>query len=429
MSALAQAINHDCSCSSLDTARLRAALRRSPPLRGLEQALLDARPHLLAPVSVFVDAASVRSLRAVIEAVERVVSLPGYRHAALQGAAPSAQHAVAQAGVFFGYDFHLSPEGPQLIEINTNAGGAYINALLLDAQFACCEPVGRMQAASPDCQTLERTWLDMFAQEWRLARGEAPLRSVAIVDDDPSGQYLEPEFRLFKRLFASAGWQAVVVDAAALDWRQGRLWAGELAIDLVYNRLTDFPFEQPGHAALRQAWYNDAAVITPHPQAHALYADKRNLARLSDPSQLTAFGAAAQDIALLQAHVPRTWEVKATEADALWAQRRDLFFKPAGGYGSRAAYAGSKLTRKMFEQILQGGYVAQRSVEPSRRRVQVDGQHAELKLDLRAYTYRGQLQLLSARLYRGQTTNFRTRGGGFAPVLEVPERVLDGGLR
>jgi hypothetical protein len=32
------------------------------------------------------------------------------------------------------------------------------------------------------------------------------------------------------------------------------------------------------------------------------------------------------------------------------------------------------------------------------------------------------VQLLAARTYQGQTTNFRTEGGGFAPVLQVPAR-------
>jgi len=44
----------------------------------------------------------------------------------------------------------------------------------------------------------------------------------------------------------------------------------------------------------------------------------------------------------------------------------------------------------------------------------------DLKMDLRNYVYRGDVQLVTARLYRGQTTNFRTPGGGFAPVLAVP---------
>ncbi|WP_284155270.1 hypothetical protein [Sulfuricystis multivorans] len=56
----------------------------------------------------------------------------------------------------------------------------------------------------------------------------------------------------------------------------------------------------------------------------------------------------------------------------------------------------------------------------------MDGITAELKLDVRAYAYAGQVQLLAARLYAGQTTNFRTPGSGFAPVFVVPEQ--DGAL-
>lgn len=33
------------------------------------------------------------------------------------------------------------------------------------------------------------------------------------------------------------------------------------------------------------------------------------------------------------------------------------------------------------------------------------------------YTYGGRILLAATRLYQGQTTNFRTPGGGFSPVL------------
>ena len=47
------------------------------------------------------------------------------------------------------------------------------------------------------------------------------------------------------------------------------------------------------------------------------------------------------------------------------------------------------------------------------------GVEQDLKLDLRNYVYQGTVQLVSARLYQGQTTNFRTPGGGFAAVFSV----------
>ena len=112
--------------------------------------------------------------------------------------------------------------------------------------------------------------------------------------------------------------------------------------------------------------------------------------------------------------------VTAAQAADFWARRRSLFFKPASGFGSRGAYRGDKLTRRVFDEIIAGDYIAQALVPPSERRLSVGGEAVALKMDLRNYVYRGEVQLVTARLYRGQTTNFRTPGGGFAPVLAVP---------
>ena len=56
----------------------------------------------------------------------------------------------------------------------------------------------------------------------------------------------------------------------------------------------------------------------------------------------------------------------------------------------------------------------------SQRVVTVQDQRKALKADVRAYAYNGQVQLFAARLYDGQTTNFRSDGGGFAPVFVTP---------
>jgi hypothetical protein len=195
------------------------------------------------------------------------------------------------------------------------------------------------------------------------------------------------------------------------------------AIDLIYNRLTDFSLDTPASAALRAASANNPAaggvVVTPHPFAHALYADKRNLTLLSAPVMLDEFGVTPAQRALLLAGVPRTVMVGADEGERFWAERKRWFFKPAAGFGSRAAYRGDKLTRRVFEEILQGGYIAQEIAPPSEHPVMVGETPQTMKADIRAYVYQGQIQLFSARLYQGQTTNFRTPGGGFAPVFAV----------
>jgi uncharacterized circularly permuted ATP-grasp superfamily protein len=171
---------------------------------------------------------------------------------------------------------------------------------------------------------------------------------------------------------------------------------------------------------LAEAVRADLAVVTPHPRAHALYADKRRLAWLSDASVLRELGASEQDIATLSAHVPATRLVDASQRELLWRERKHLFFKPQAGYGSKAAYRGDKITKSAFEDVLASAYVAQEIVPPSSRKACVDGQTGELKVDVRAFAYAGQVQLVCARLYQGQTTNFRTKGGGFAPVYATP---------
>jgi hypothetical protein len=321
--------------------------------------------------------------------------------------------------VFFGYDFHLNSDGAHLIEINSNAGGGFLNALLVDSQ----RDAG-LSGKAVAAENLEQSILDMFRNEWRLVRGDASLRSIAIVDEQPEAQYLYPEFLLAKKLFERAGTAAHIVDPSALKMRDGGLGlylessGGEQKIDLVYNRLTDFSLQR--HPGLRQAYLEGSVVLTPDPSHYARYADKRNLARLTDASELHALGANEADIATLQAGIPQTRQVEAADQERWWQERKQWFFKPNSGYGSKGAYRGEKLTRRVFDEIMQGGYVAQKLASPGERAVCLnDAEPVSLKYDVRCYVYDGQVQLVAARLYQGQTTNFRTPGGGFAPVRVV----------
>ena len=419
---LAEQLNADCQCVSLDSGRLEAELERVSP--GFHAEVMAGRPHLFSSSVAFVGAEHVLRMARLVAAVERVVALPAYCEHVLSWAAESARHESPARGVFLGYDFHLGESGPQLIEINTNAGGGLLNALLARAQKACCDDVEALLPGDLGADTPEHLFLDMFRAEWRAfadcAGSCAPLRSIAIVDEAPREQYLYPEFVLFQRLFEQAGIRAVICDPAELDFRDGGVWYRELRIDLVYNRLTDFTLDAPANAALRAAWLADAVLITPHPQAHALYADKRNLVALCDEALLASWGVDAETRSILAAKIPRTELVLPHMADDLWARRKQLFFKPAAGYGSKAAYRGDKVTKRVFEEILAGSYIAQALVPPSSRTLRVGEAPVELKLDLRNYVYAGHVQLIAARLWQGQTTNFRTPGGGFAPVLTVP---------
>lgn len=411
----ATALNQNCQCITLDPPRLEQALTQAGHADGVS-GLLASHPHLFSESAVFVDRPTLAAMESVVAAVERVALLPAYQAQVLADAPPQARVATAARGAFMGFDFHLGEAGPQLIEINTNAGGGLLNAVLRRAQRACCEPVAsRFEVDAPTSPD----FLAMFEEEWRRARGDQPLTTLAVVDDDPSAQYLYPEFVMFQRAAEARGYRALICDARELSVQDGQLSHAGQRIDLVYNRLTDFWLAQPEHAALAQAFAQDLAVVTPHPRAYALYADKFRLALLSDPTALGALGVAPADIELLQRHTPRTRIVSEAERAALWQERDQLFFKPQSGYGGKATYRGAKITKRVFDQLFQHPYVAQALVQPSSRTLQVSDEVRALKLDVRNFAYAGRVQLVCARLYQGQTTNFRTEGGGFAPVYPV----------
>ncbi|MDI1230721.1 MAG: hypothetical protein PSU93_06195 [Methylobacter sp.] len=415
---LTEQANAECRYVSLDREAMRKALSQQLDDDLLYRMLIEERPHLFAEAIVVVDEASISKQRDIIAAIGSVIAMPAYQQRVLTYAPDTAQFMPKAHGVFFGYDFHLSPKGPQLIEINSNAGGALVNAILARAQIACCASTEINAAMHPD---LEQVFMAMFVEEWQAERGLQPLHSIAIIDENPQGQFMLPEFLLFKKLFEQHPIKTVICDPAELDYRNGTLMHEELPIDLVYNRLTDFGLEMDTLKPLRDAYLAEAVVVTPHPRAHALYADKRNLAILTDETTLRDMEVSAEIRTLLLEGIAHTVCVHKEDAEILWAARKQLFFKPAKGYGSKAAYRGDKLTKRVFGEILQGNYVAQSLVQPTEQHMKVDNKIIDLKLDLRQYVYQGQVQLTSARLYQGQTTNFRTPGGGFAQVMVSTE--------
>ena len=412
-----EALNRTCYCLTLDEAALRRGLEEELDGRGLSRALIETHPHLFSALPMFVSRSHIEQMASLVDAVENVAATSAFRSAALAWAPEIARHDPGARGGLLGYDFHLADAGPQLIEINTNPGGALLNAVQGRAQRSCCPDLVGLAMAPMEGEAIEDALFEMFMTEWRLQRGDAPLSSVAIVDEAPSQQYLYPEFLLYQSLFKRRGIEATICDPRELDLRDEKLWLGSRAIDFVYNRLTDFALEETAQSVLKRAYLGCNVVVSPHPRAHALYADKRNLTLLCHEPFLRSTGVAEEVIAILLASVPRTELVTSANRDAMWTRRRGLFFKPAAGFGSKAAYRGEKLTRRVWEEISGSTYVAQALVAPSERNAGDAQAPVALKADIRNYAYAGVVKLVAARLYQGQTTNFRTPRGGFAPVF------------
>ena len=107
-------LNGEClDWAGMDSEALQRAMQAQGA--GWYDLVKERCPHLFAAAPVFISELQLQQMRAVIAAVEEVVGAPEPR---------------SPLGVFYGYDFHLNEQGAHLIEINTNAGGAFLNALL-----------------------------------------------------------------------------------------------------------------------------------------------------------------------------------------------------------------------------------------------------------------------------------------------------------
>ena len=410
-------LNQTCYCITLDRRELALALETASGEPGFQDRIAANQPHLFSNVPVFLPVATLGVMQEVVAAIEVVAQIPAYRTAVLGWAPQVAQTDHGPKGALMGYDFHLSDDGPKLIEVNTNAGGAFLNALLARAQAICCS--GRVPLAEGGLVVrFEAQVIAMFRAEWQRQRGAASLRRIAIVDDAPQNQYLYPEFVLARQMLARQGIDAVICDPQALTLDDAGLMVEGQPIDLVYNRLVDFALSEPAHSTLRDAYQSDAVVLTPNPHNHALLAHKRNLTLFSDPDALAALGVPLVLADRLKS-IPHTRLVTPGNADELWQTRRQLFFKPVSGHGGKAVYRGDKLTKSVWSEITHADYVAQALATASQRMIRLDGVPTPHKVDLRLYTYDAKPLLVAARIYQGQTTNFRTPGGGFAPVLIV----------
>lgn len=359
------------------------------------------------------------AIRRAVALLFRIAHEDAFQREVDADAGPVARHCARNFGVFMGYDFHVTAEGPRLIEINTNAGGALLNGLhtasLLDpAKLACaCRELLPVEV-------VEERILASFRGELEAARPGGSLRSVAIADERPAEQFLLPEFELFHALFAKAGIEAAICDTSELRHEPGALRLGDRTIDLVYLRDTDFLLETPRTRALREAWLAGDTVVTPSPREHHLLANKRRLALFSSPERLRRLGVPAEEAAFLGQVVPETRPLDELGLEEAWRTRRAWVFKPEAAFASRAVYRGDKISRRKLEEIAAaGGFVAQRFAPPGETQVATSEGLRAMKFDVRAYAYRDEILLLGARAYQGQVTNLRTPGGGFSAICVV----------
>ena len=177
------------------------------------------------------------------------------------------------------YDVHPSPEGPVLIEVNTNAGGVLTAIQAARQGNDCC--------ADWQQGMLEDKLLALFRRD--LLGDDANMTGVvAIVDDQLASQPLLAEMLAIADLLRPFAREVRVVDEAELSFGDGRLQHAGVPVDRIYWRSTDFLLTAPEHAPVRRAVSEGSTILAPSPQAYEAIADKRRFHRMVETRRTRA---------------------------------------------------------------------------------------------------------------------------------------------
>ena len=85
---------------------------------------------------VFISHKAKENIKEVLFIIEKVIHSDSFKK--LLPTVPSWNIKNSRGGILSCYDFHLVGDIPKLIEINTNAGGFFLNYELLKSSTICC---------------------------------------------------------------------------------------------------------------------------------------------------------------------------------------------------------------------------------------------------------------------------------------------------
>ena len=310
-----------------------------------------------------------------------------------------------QDSVLMAYDFHIDHHGqPKLIEVNTNASGfLLVNSLY---QFQNLP----YKKAKEDLQkSFQAEWKKFIASGKEVTKETSP-QKVILIDESLLSQKMAVEFYMYKDFFQSMGWPFEICESQSLTTDdEGNLYTTHKEkVDFIYNRSTDFYFEN--HPHLAKAYVKGTCAISPNPREYYLLSDKNRLCDWFVQKDKW------EELKHIQNYLPFSEALNSHNKDRIWNHRKKYFFKSQQGYSGRGVYRGANLTRKKFEELSGLKSLVQDFIPPS---TIVDSTGQKWKVDFRVYVYEDQIQQLTARVYQGQLTNFRQPGSGYAAVTLV----------
>ncbi|MEP6508316.1 MAG: hypothetical protein ABJC63_08815 [Gemmatimonadales bacterium] len=286
----------------------------------------------------------------------------------------------------------------------------------------------------PSAPGVEHALLDAHRQ-WSGSR-EAP--RIAIVDwnDVPT----QSEFVLFRDFFRQNGLECLIVDPREMEYRNGKLFAGDLHVTLIYKRvLIDELVNECGleHAVVRAV--RDRAVCMVNPFRCKLLHKKASLAVISDELNASLFSqderrAVAMHVPWTRVVAERSTVIEGKKIDLLpWMEdnRERLVLKPNDDYGGRGIVLGWTVSAAKWTEAIRGAidepFIVQQRVsipeEPFPSWIDGKLDIHNRSLDTAPYVSHGRfIEGCLTRISTDELLNVTAGGGSNVPTLLLETR-------
>jgi hypothetical protein len=283
--------------------------------------------------------------------------------------------------------------------------------------------------------------LDVLLRCWdEFCGGRADRKPlIAIVDlaDLPT----QKEFELFKEYFETSGYDALICSPNELEFDDGKLWFGGVAIDVVYKRLLvneylpivdEYPALLDAYRARAVCMVNSFRGKLVHKKAIFAVLTNERYAQLFDADERAAIGN----------HVPwtRKFREEKTEnrGEAIdlveWTRANSgkLVLKPNDDYGGHGIYIGWNSSESEWDDAIaaalaDGDYLVQERVSTAKEDFPMTfGQLGEWSMieqlvDLDPLLFNGVVGSAFTRLSSSELANV-TAGGGMVPTFVISEK-------
>lgn len=275
---------------------------------------------------------------------------------------------------------------------------------------------------------LFHSWIDAIIENYKeFNQGIEDKPNIAIMDFEGEGTIYE--FKEFQKRFSQRGYRTVICDPRELKYSGGRLFYGDLEIDLIYRRATTVRLIEEADKIrdFIQA-YREGAVCVVGGLVSQVIHNKIIFAILHDEEKIPFLD--GEEIEFIKRHIPFTRVFDYYNRDLLQeviADKDHLLLKPFDKAASHGVYIGRDYSEEEWKELLKKAacedYLVQEFIDiPCLEMASVDDE----TLHFEKFGY-----LIGLFLYNQQLAGLYTRAGrrniigSIAECFTVPNFIVE----